>query len=119
MAVPRIDLERRRGDTFADRFTIKKSGTAISIAGKTFCLSVNLLEAPAEIVSPSATEVFKIVGVIFDEPGGIVDFAPSEAQSDPLDPETDYFFDIQMTEGTEKVTVAFGNYAIVQDICKD
>ncbi len=114
-----IDLERRRGDTFADRFTITKKGAAIPIGSKTFCLSVNTLQEPPETTGPSATEVFKITGNIIDAANGIVDFAPTSLQSDPLDPNTEYFYDIQMTEGSEKVTVAFGKYKIVQDICKD
>lgn len=113
-----IDLTRRRGDTFADRFNVTKKGVAVDISAKTFCMSINTLKEPTETAAPSATEVAQISGVIIDGPNGVVDFAPTVADTLNMPPAT-YFYDIQMTEGTEKTTIVYGKYKIVQDICKE
>ena len=109
-----VDLERRRGDTFADRFTLKQNGAALDIAGATFLMSVNSEKTPAD----TANQLYQVTGVIVDAAGGIVEFAPTTGDADQT-PGT-YFYDVQMTDsGGAKRTVVAGKLKYIQDITKD
>lgn len=109
-----VDLERRRGDTFADRFTIKENAVALDITGASFLLTVNTEQEPADAVN----QVFQLTGTITDAPGGKVEFAPSALEADQ-DPNVDFFYDIQMTDsGGAITTIAGGKYSFKQDITK-
>lgn len=109
-----IDLCRRRGDSFADQFTLKDaSGTAINITGFSFTLTVD----PSSEPSDALNNLFALTGTITDAPGGVVEFAPTPVQSD-VTPQT-YFYDIQQTDGGGAIrTIVTGQYVITQDITK-
>lgn len=113
-APKKIDLCRRRGDTFADIFTLKDSaGVAIDISsGYSFLLTVDPSESPVN----SDNNLFQLTGVIVDGPNGKVSFAPSAVQSDQ--PPATYFYDIQQTLSGVVRTIVVGEYDIVQDITK-
>lgn len=109
-----INLCRRRGDTFADEFTLADSnGAAIDITGFSFLLTVDPSEAPADAMD----NLFQLSGVITDGPNGVVEFAPTAMQADQT-PGT-YFYDIQQTNGGGVIrTIIRGEYVIEQDITK-
>jgi len=119
-----IELCRRRGDSFADEFTIREPqteaqalagtpGTPIDITGFSFILTVD----PESDPLTSANNLFALTGNITDATGGVVEFAPSTVQSDQT-PDV-YFYDIQQTDGGAAIrTIAVGPYEITQDITK-
>jgi hypothetical protein len=109
-----IDLCRKRGDSFADEFTIKdKNKVVIDISGFSFLLTVDPSPTPAD----AANNIFQLTGVITDAVNGKVEFAPTTTQSD-VNPQT-YFYDIQQTDGAGRVrTIAEGPYDITQDVTK-
>ena len=109
-----VDLERRRGDTFADRFTLKQDGVALDVTGASFLMSVNTEKAPAD----NANQLYQLTGTIVDAAGGVVEFAPSAVQADQTP--AGYFYDVQMTDsGGAKRTLVAGKLKVVQDITKD
>ncbi len=109
-----IELCRKRGDTFADEFTIKDdSSVVIDITGFTFLLTVD----PSPEPSDALNNLFQLTGTITDAIGGKVEFAPSLVQADQTP--TEYFYDIQMIDGAAAVrTIAIGGYEFTQDITK-
>ena len=109
-----IELCRRRGDSFADKFIIKDAaGVPINITGYSFLLTVDISPAPID----SANNLFQLVGTITDAVNGAVEFAPTPAQADQT-PST-YFHDIQQTDAGSLIrTIAVGNYIITQDVTK-
>jgi hypothetical protein len=114
MAIAAINLERRRGDTYADEFQVisETTGQPIDIsAGYTFLLTVDPLEHPPD----PAGNLFQLTGSVVDGPNGLVEFAPSDAQADEVG---SYFYDVQMTNAGRKRTIAAGRYGFVQDVTK-
>lgn len=119
-----IPLCRKRGDSFADEFTIREPqteaqaqagtpGTPIDITGFSFLLTVDPEPDPTDALN----NLFQLTGNITDATNGVVDFSPSAVQSDQA-PDT-YFYDIQQTDGAAKIrTIAVGQYEITQDITK-
>ncbi len=109
------DITRRRGDTYADEFTLKSKATGlpINLTGYAFTMTVDPSAAPVD----AAGNLFSLAGTIVDAAAGRVEFAPSAVQADQT-PGT-YFYDVQMTDGAGRIrTVAAGKYKIVQDITK-
>jgi hypothetical protein len=109
-----INLCRRRGDTFADEFTIKDAaGAVIDISGFSFLLTVD----PSPNPTDSGNNLFQLTGSLTDPTNGVVQFAPSAVQSDQTP--SVYFYDIQMTDGGGAIrTIAVGEYEIFQDVTK-
>ena len=108
------DLERKRGDTYADEFVVKSetTGLAIDITGFTFKLTVDPSQAPID----TANNIFSIVGVITNGVGGIVAFAPTTGNADNVG---NYFYDAQYTDAGGKIrTFDKGKYDMIQDIAK-
>lgn len=109
------NIERKRGDTYADEITVKskKTGQPINITGYTFLLTVASVKAPVD----TTTKVFQLTGTIIDAAAGRVGFAPTESQADRLGK---FYYDIQMTDAAgRKRTILEGEYKFVQDITKD
>ena len=104
------DIEWARGDSSIREFTLN-----VDITGATFLLTVNTVRDPT-VSPPVGTELFQVVGVIFDAPAGKVRFAPTSVDTD-LDPGK-YFYDVQMTAGGQVTTVLKGVCRILQDITK-
>lgn len=109
------DITRKRGDTYADEFTIKSASTKlpINITGYTFLLTLDPEKSPAT----ADNNVYQLVGTILDAAAGRVEFAPSALQADLVG---SYFYDVQMIDGAgRKRTIITGKYRYVQDITKD
>ncbi len=109
-----IELCRRRGDTFADQFTLKDvSGSPIDITGFSFLMTVDPSPTPPDAMS----NLFQLAGTITDAANGVVEFAPTVMQADQT-PST-YFYDIQQTDAGSAIrTIVVGDYIIEQDITK-
>lgn len=109
-----INIERYRGDTVPDQFTIKDSaGAVVNITGFTFLLSVNTEAKPTDVTN----QVYQLTGTITDAPNGKVEFAPNASEADQT-PGT-YYYDVQMIDGASaKSTIVIGKYKYIQDITK-
>lgn len=108
------NIERKRGDTYADEFTIKSAttGSPINITGYSFLLTV---DPSAEPVS-AATNLYTLTGTIISGPEGRVEFAPTATQANQIG---SFFYDVQMVDGAgRKRTIVAGKYTYKQDITK-
>lgn len=105
-------ITRTRGDTLVpEEITVTdSSGAPKDIAGATFLLTVSTEREPV-----IANNLFQIVGVITDEPGGVVEFPLTDNDADNVG---DFYFDIQMTSGGKDSTVMNGSFVMTQDITK-
>lgn len=108
------DITRKRGDTYADEFTIKSAatGAAINITGYTFLLTVDPTKAP----TTNAANLYQLTGTILDAAAGRVEFAPNSTQANQVGT---FYFDVQMVDGAgRKRTIDSGKYKYEQDITK-
>ncbi len=109
-----LAITRKRGDTYPDVFKLwdKETRLPLPIPGWTFTLTVDPLENPADALG----NLFSLTGVIIDEAGGEVGFAPSALQANHVGT---YYYDVQGTDPLGKVrTIAKDTYTFVQDITK-
>lgn len=109
------DITRKRGDTYADEFTIKSAATGLplNITGYTFTLTVDPSKEPADATS----NLYALTGTILDAANGRVEFAPTALQADQ--PIGTYYYDVQMVDGAgRKRTIVAGKYVYKQDITK-
>jgi len=109
-----VNIERFRGDTAADEFTITDlAGVIIDITGFTFRLSVDRLEHPPD----ATTLLYTVVGTITDGPNGVMEFVPTAGNADQR-PEV-YFYDAELVDGASRTkTFEKGKYTYKQDISK-
>jgi hypothetical protein len=108
------DIERPRGDTYADEFVIKSKSTGlpINITGYTFVMTVD----PEQYPEDSSNNLYSLNGTILDAPNGRVEFAPTVTQANQVGK---FFYDVQMVDGAgRKRTVLRGKYTYKQDITK-
>jgi hypothetical protein len=107
------DITRRRGDTYADKFTIADSaGAPVNITGCTFKMTLDTRPEPTD----DTTKVYQLTGVITDATNGIVEFAPTSMQANQLG---FFYYDVQMTDAVGRVrTIVVAKYAYMQDITK-
>jgi glycine cleavage system H lipoate-binding protein len=112
--VATINIERYRGDTIPDQFTIKDSaGVAVNITGYSFLLTVNSEKSPTD----TTNQLYELTGIITDALNGKVEFAPSAVQADQTP--AGYFFNVQMTDAASAITtIVVGKYKYIQDITK-
>lgn len=109
-----MQIDRFRGDTSADSFTvtIKASGTPVNLTGCTFKLTVNTDANPVD----SSHQVYQIVGSITDIANGVVEFAPNDAQADHTGV---FYYDIEMIDSSGvRRTLVKDTYNYIQDITK-
>lgn len=109
-----MKIERKRGDTEADVFTIRnvRTGQPVNIAGCSFVLTVD----PEQYPATADNNIYALTGTILDAAAGTVEFAPSAGQADRVG---EFFYDVQMTRSNgRKLTVAAGAYVYIQDIGK-
>ena len=108
------DIERFRGDTAADEWTIQdESGVVIDIAGFSFILTVNSVQNPPD----NSTELYNIAGILTDAANGVVEFPPSALNADQKP--AVYYYDVQMTDtGSRIKTIDSGTYTYKQDVTK-
>ena len=117
LAPRKVDLCFTRADTMLFGFILQDSATppaAIDITGRTYLFTVSDNENP-----PDATgQQFQIVGVVPAGTDGLVTFTPAAGDLAGLTPGTDYYFDVQQTDGSQIRTVIKGKITIIQDITK-
>ena len=111
-----IPLCRTRGDTFPDTWRLGTAAVPVNITGFTFEMTVDTLAEPGDAL----TNVYTLTGVITDAPNGLFQFAPSGAQADALNPNLEYFYDVQMIDGASaKRTILKSTLTVTQDINKN
>lgn len=106
-------ITRYRGDTNPETFSITDENGAVNITGRTFTLTVDPSKAPGD----DTNNILQLSGVIVDGPGGLVAFTPTEIESEALVP-GGYWFDIEMTTGSEKLTIVVDKFKVLEDITK-
>ena len=107
-------LTRKRGDTYADEFTVKSeiTGEAIDISGYSFLLTLNTEKNPVN----EDDQVYQLTGSIVDAENGIVGFSPSAVEADLVGT---FYYDVQLTDPSGKIrTIEKDKYKYVQDITK-
>jgi hypothetical protein len=113
-----IKLVTYRGDSpiFPFHLTNSANPGGIDITGYVFVLTVDSLEEPPETSDPSATELFSVSGVLTDAANGKFSFQPTTTDTNQTPGE--YYYDISLVNGTEKVTIVKSTFEIKQDIGK-
>lgn len=108
------DIERFRGDTAADEFTITDSAEqVIDISGYSFTLTVSSIENPPD----SSSVLYSLTGTIIDAANGVVEFVPTALNADQKP--TTYYYDLEMTTAAGRIkTIEKGKYIYKQDITK-
>lgn len=109
-----LAIERMRGDTRYDVFTLayRETRQPYPLTGWTFVLTVDPLQNPTDATG----NLFALTGVILNEAGGEVGFAPSALQADHVGA---YYYDVQGTDPTGLVhTLVKDTYTFLQDITK-
>lgn len=109
-----MNISRKRGDTYADEFVIKSAATQlpVDITGCSFLMTLDSQKSPLD----SSTNIYQLVGVVLDGPGGRVNFAPTAEQANR---QGSYYYDVQMIDTAgRKRTVALAQYFYKQDISK-
>lgn len=109
------DIERKRGDTYADVFVFKNKATGVplDLTGCSFLLTLDPAKDPVD----NANNVYQLTGtIVAPATDGRVSFAPSDVQANQLG---SFFFDVQMIDASSKKrTVDSGKYKYTQDITK-
>ena len=108
------DITRKRGDTYADEFTIKSASTGapINITGYTFLMTLDPSKNPVD----NTANIYQLTGTILDAAAGRVEFAPNATQANQLGT---FYYDVQMVDGVpRKRTIVSGKYKYEQDITK-
>ena len=111
-----MDITRRRGDTYADSFTItlRSSGDFANLSGCSFLLTLDTRKDPTD----NSTNVYQLVGVISDPASGVVTFAPNDTQANKIGY---FYYDVQMIDqsGKKRTITPYGaQYVYVEDITK-
>lgn len=109
-----VAITRRRGDTYADEFTVKSASTGlpINITGYSFLMTLDPKKDPPD----DTTKIYQLTGTIVDATAGRVEFAPSAVQANQLG---QFFYDVQMIDGAgRKRTLVVDKYKYEQDITK-
>ena len=102
-----------RGDTTPITFAIKKAGVAVDITGFTLEFAVNPNRNPLN----NTAELFRLSGVITDAVNGLVEFRPTDVQTDQTPKK--YYYDLQQIDGGGyKRTLLKSIFEIEQDINK-
>ena len=107
-------IERMRGDSYADEFSIKvvETGLPLNIVGCSFLMTLDPQSSP----KTSSNNLYQLTGVIVSASQGKVSFAPSSVQANLLG---SFYYDIQMVDGQGgKRTIDVGEYLYKQDITK-
>ena len=108
-----MQIERKRGDTYADEFIVtdKRTWEPANLSGCSCSMSLDTRAAPGD----STTQVYRLTGVV--KPlEGVVEFAPTATQADLVGT---FYFDVQLTDATGKIrTITSGTYIYTQDRTK-
>lgn len=106
-------IERKRGDTYPEFFTIKSDGVVLDITGCSFKLTVDPQKDPPTAVN----NLFSLTGIIVGLPSaGLVRFDFSPTNADHLGK---FFYDLQMVDAASFIrTIEKDKFNFVQDITK-
>ena len=106
-------INRIRGDTYADRFVAEVDGVVADITGCSFKLTLNTQRNPTDI----STQIYQLTGIVSDPPSGVVEFAPDSSQADLSGL---FYYDIQMIDGNGiRRTPIKDVYVYEEDITKN
>lgn len=108
-----MQIERKRGDTYADEFVVtdKRTWEPANLAGCSCLLTLDSRSAPDD----STTQIYQLVGTL-KHLDGVIEFAPSAEQANRVGT---FYYDLQLTDATGKVrTIASGTYIYIQDRTK-
>lgn len=106
-------INRIRGDTYADRFLVEAEGTVADLSGCSFKMTLNTQRNPVD----DTTEVYQLVGIVSSPATGVVEFAPDASQADQVGL---FYYDIQMVDGNNiKRTLVKDVYMYEEDITKN
>ena len=108
------DITMYRGDSYNLDFTITDSSTGlpVSLNGATLKMTVTTIENPPD----NTTKLFDVDGVVDADPTtGIVSFKPTVSNTAAIG---NYWYDIQLTSGTDVRTVQKAAFNIAQDNTK-
>jgi len=112
-----IPLITYRGDSPTFTFVLKDSaGVVVDITGYVFTMTVDTLEEPLDVTDPSATEVFTNTGTSATPASGEWTHQPT-ALNTALTP-GEYFYDVSVAVGTQKITLVKSVLEVLQDIGK-
>lgn len=109
-----MQIDRVRGDTYADEFVIKnvRTGAVIDVTGCTAVLTVNSDRNPTD----ASSQIFQITGILSDPEAGVVQFSPTTEQADQVGT---FYYDIQLTDSDGIIrTIMKDVYSFTQDITK-
>ena len=107
------DITRKLGDTFDESCPVKNKSAVLDSTGFSFLLTVDTNKTPVD----ESTKVFQVAGNIPVGTDGVVTFTISTDNAD-ITPAT-YFYDIQMTDTSSKITtLVIGTWNIIHDITK-
>ena len=106
-------INRIRGDTYADRFLVEVEGTVGDITACVFKMTLNTQRNPTD----DSEQVYQLNGVVANPTSGIVEFSPNDTQSDIVGL---FYYDIQMVDGNGiKRTLVKDVYVYEEDITKN
>jgi len=117
-----IPLIAHRGDSPIFPFSLTSGGVAVDITGYVFEMTVDTKEFPPD----SATELFTVAGVITVAASGTFSFQPTTVNlsTDLIavfsdgEESKDFFYDISLVNGTNKVTIIKSSFTVFNDIGK-
>lgn len=106
-------INRIRGDTYADRFLVEAEGVQADISGCSFKLTLNAQRNPTD----TSEELYQLTGVVTTPTSGVVEFAPSASQADQVGL---FYYDVQMVDSNGiKRTLVKDVYVYEEDITKN
>lgn len=108
-----MQIERKRGDTYADEFTLtdKQTWEPVNLSGCSFLLTVDERPKPTN----DLTRRYQLTGDVLPLEGKVL-CAPTPEEADLVGT---FYYDLQMTDATGRIrTVASGPYIYLQDITK-
>lgn len=110
-----MQIERKRGDTYPDVFTVRfstKPRGLVNLSGCSFKMTLSTIAEPEDV----STQLYQIEGVVVDPATGKVEFSPTAEQANRVGY---FFYDVEMTDSYGKVhTLASDSYNYKQDITK-
>jgi len=106
-----IALCYTRGDSVTIPFIVKdKNGRVVDITGATFLLTVDPSTSPVG----AGNNLFQLTATLVNPLSGSIEFPITDVQSDQIP--AVYFYDIQMTDGGGKRTIAKSTFEFLPHI---
>lgn len=109
-----MQIDRVRGDTYADQITVKnyRTGAVVDLTNCTLTLTLNSERNPTD----ATTQIFQITGVVDNPATGVATFTPTTEMVNRVGL---YYYDIQLIDGNGIIrTLVKDVYQFTQDITK-